>query len=234
MQDPIAKLVGEWLSNVTIYSVIIRLFLSLIMGGLMGYERARRGHTAGLRTYILIAISSTIAALIDSLIGYNIYVISCASIIAIALIGTNSITMSSKNRVKGLTTTVGLFSTAILGISFGAGSYTIGLIGTALVSICLSLLGKLETILKEKSSHMLIHLELVKSEYLVNFTTTIRKLGMTISDIEVNKAYINTSLAVYTISIELNNKNVLMYKKHKDIIDALMSLEYIVYLEELM
>ena len=26
MQDPIAKLVGEWLSNVTIYSVIIRLF----------------------------------------------------------------------------------------------------------------------------------------------------------------------------------------------------------------
>ncbi len=233
MLDPIANLLGDWAREVTIYSILLRLFLALLMGGLMGYERASKGHVAGLRTYILIAIGTSIASMVDSILDLNFYFLSSASIIAIALIGTNSITISSKNRIKGLTTTIGLFSMSILGIAVGSGGYTIGIIGIVLVLVCFSLLGPLETYLKEKSSHMLIHLELAGNKYLANFTTTIRKLGMTISDIEVNTAYRNTSLAVYTISIELKNKNVLTYKKHKDIIEALMSLDYIVYLEEL-
>ncbi len=234
MQDPIAKLIGSWLLNTTIYSIIVRIILSVIIGAIFGYERARRGHVAGLRTYIMIVLSTTIASICDSIIASKFYALSFASIIAISLIGANSITISSKNRIKGLTTTIGLFSVAILGVSLGSGYYTISIIGAVLAMICMALLGKIEVVLKEKSMHMQIHLELTKSMYLANFTTTIRKLGMRISELEIQKAYLNTSLAVYTISIELNNKDVLTYKKHKDIVEALMSLDYVSYVEEIM
>ena len=234
MQDPIAKLAGSWLEDVTIYSVIIRVLIALIIGALMGYERARRGHAAGLRTYIMISLGTTVIAICEAAAYSTAHILSAASLIGIALIGTNSITISSKNRIKGLTTTVGLFIVAILGVATGMGCYTISIVGAILALICMAFLGGLEVELKQKSSHMLLHLELTKSSYLVNFTTTIRKLGMRISELEIHKAYLNTSLAVYTVSIELNNKNVLMYKKHKDIVEALMSLEYVVYAEEIM
>ncbi len=47
--DPFIKLTGlEWLSEINIASIFIRLFLACVFGGVIGIERTTKKHSAGL------------------------------------------------------------------------------------------------------------------------------------------------------------------------------------------
>ena len=55
--DPIVKHFGiEWLSDLNIQTITVRLILAVICGGILGLERALKHHAAGLRTYIIVCI----------------------------------------------------------------------------------------------------------------------------------------------------------------------------------
>ena len=53
--DPIAKLLGNWSSEINIYSMILRLLIVIILTATVGYERSSKRHSAGLRTFVLIS-----------------------------------------------------------------------------------------------------------------------------------------------------------------------------------
>ena len=57
---------------------------------------------------------------------------------------------------------------------------------------------------------------------------------MIIVDIEVNNAYVSSGLAVYTIMITINSKELKKYKTHSEIIQALSTLDYVYHIEEIM
>ena len=78
-----------------------------------------------------------------------------------------------------------------------------------------------------------VHLELKSSFKLQDFVATIRKLGIRIDDIEANPAYLNSGLSVYTVSLTVDSQELKKDKKHSDIIEALRSLDYIYYIEEI-
>ena len=59
--DPIVKLCGDWLSEINVYSIIIRLLFAILFAGIIGVERATKNHAAGFRTYILVCLGATIA-----------------------------------------------------------------------------------------------------------------------------------------------------------------------------
>jgi putative Mg2+ transporter-C (MgtC) family protein len=99
--------------------------------------------------------------------------------------------------------------------------------------LCLSKLPALEFFLKNRSNHFEIHLELKNSLNLQNFVSTIRKLGLKIDAIELNPAYANSGLSVYSIAISISNEELKKYKTHKEIIDALSTLDYIYHIEEI-
>ena len=97
----------------------------------------------------------------------------------------------------------------------------------------LSFFPTIEKYLKDKSNHFEVHLELNSKSDLRYFTTTIRRLGMRIDDIELNPAYINSGLSVYSVSFTISSQELKKYKKHSEIIEALRSLDYISYIEEM-
>ncbi|MBQ4116497.1 MAG: MgtC/SapB family protein [Clostridia bacterium] len=236
--DPIAKLLGDWSIELNVYSATLRILLAFILAGTIGIERARKRHSAGLRTFILVSLASTMAMIIDIYCGINGYfkglvIISAATVIGIAIISSNSLLYSSKNQIKGLTTAVALWSVSFIGLAMGAGFYTVGLVGYLLVFFCLAILPDVEAYLKNRSNHFEIHLELKNKSDLQDFLTTIRKLGLNIDDIEANPAYQNSGLSVYSISITITKENLRKYKSHAAIIEALSSLEYISYICEI-
>lgn len=100
--------------------------------------------------------------------------------------------------------------------------------------LCLSVLPSAERYLKDKSNHFEVHLELKNKSNLQDFITTIRRLGMTIDDIEINPAYINSGLSVYSVSFTITKEELKKYKKHHEIIEALSTLEYVSHIEEMM
>ena len=65
------------------------------------------------------------------------------------------------------------------------------------------------------------------------FIAVIRKLGLKVDDIELNTAYMNTGLFVYSVSLSIDKKKVGQKVKHDDIISAISELEYVNYVEEL-
>ncbi|MBQ8311088.1 MAG: MgtC/SapB family protein [Clostridia bacterium] len=235
--DPIARLLGSWAIELNIYTVILRLILALILSAVLGCERSSKRHAAGLRTFMVVALATTLSMLLDLYLlqsaTMGFYLISAASIIGLAIITVNSILYSSRNQIKGLTTSVGLWACGILGLCIGAGFYTITLAAFAALMCSLSVFPKFERYLKNRSNHFEIHLELKNIAYLKNFVTTIRELGMRIDDIESNAAYQNSGLSVYSIAISISSKELKKYKTHSQIIEALRSLDYIYHIEEM-
>ncbi len=237
MIDPIAKLLGAWALELNIYTVILRLALTLILSAILGCERSSKRHAAGLRTFMVVALSTTVAMILDlylmesDIIGFTL--ISASSMIGLAIITVNSILYSSRNQIKGLTTSVGLWSCGMLGLCIGAGLYTVTLTIFFALMCSLSIFPRFERFLKNRSNHFEVHLELKSISYLQNFVTTIRELGMKIDDIEANTAYHNSGLSVYSIAISISSEELKKYKTHTQIIEALRTLDYIYHIEEM-
>lgn len=235
--DPISALLGEWSSNLDIGSILLRIVTSVLFAAIIGWERSTKRHAAGLRTFMLVSLSATMAMLLDVFLiksyGISFPIISAAFVIGIAIISSNSILYSSKSQIKGLTTAVGLWSVGFTGLLIGAGFYTVAIIAFISMLACLSLFPSLERRFKNKSNHFEIHLELKNKGNLQSFVATIRKLGLRIDDIEVNPAYVNSGLSVYSMALTIQSNELKKYKTHTEIIEALRSIEYIHHVEEM-
>lgn len=237
MIDPISNLLGEWSQTLNAWSVLFRILLAVCISAIIGCERSSKRHSAGLRTFILVSLATTIIMILDIFLMENstidFYLLSCAGIIGVAVISVHSLLVSSKSQIKGLTTAAGLWTCAIIGLTCGAGFYTVTIIAAAILIACLSFFPSLERYLKNRSNHFEIHLELKSSKYLQNFVSTLRRLGLTIDDIEANPAYKASGLSVYTIALSVKSPELKKYKTHTEIIEALRTLDYINHIEEM-
>ena len=120
LSDPIAQLLGPWAAEPGPWCAVFRVALAVLLAAVIGWERSSKRHSAGLRTFMLISLAGCAAALLDqSLLDANIPLLSAAAIIGMAILSCNSILFSSKNQIKGLTTSAALWasSAAILASS---------------------------------------------------------------------------------------------------------------------
>ena len=235
--DPIAAFLGPWSRELNTYSILLRVALVILLASVVGCERSSKRHSAGLRTFVLVSFASTVSMLLDiyliSVFSVRLPVLSAATVIASALVSGNSILFSSRNQIKGLTTSAGLWACSILGFAVGAGLYTATLIVFLFLLCILACFPSIETYLKNRSNHFEIHLELKSIEYLRDFVTVSRRLGLRIDDIESNQAYAGSGLSVYTFTFTICSTELKKYKTHKEIIEALSSLDYIYHIEEM-
>lgn len=235
-RDPIADLLGEWSVSLCVQSVLLRLFVSLCVSAVIGCERSSNRHSAGLRTFILVTFTSCLVMLLDLFVRERfggMFLLSAAAILSTSNIAARTLFFSSRSQIMGLTTSVSLVSCCALGLSIGAGLYSITLAGFAILLFCLSYLPSLEYFLKNRSNHFEIHLELKNSMNLQNFVTTIRRLGLRIDSIELNSAYAHSGLSVYSVAISIMSAELKQYKTHKEIIEALSTLDYVYHIEEI-
>ncbi len=236
-KDWISGLLGQWSGELNLWSVLFRLVLSLVLSAIIGCERSSKRHSAGLRTFILVSLVGTGTMLIDQylMLFYKapLPVLSAAGVIGTATLSSNSVLFSSKSQIKGLTTSVGLWCCGVVGIALGAGMYTVAIGLTLTMLACMSSLPALEKSLKDRSNHFEVHLELKNKSDLPDFVSTVRALGIRIDDIELNPAYLNSGISVFSVSFTIASQELKKYKKHEDIISALRSLEYVYHIEEM-
>ena len=237
IHDPVTGLLGEWSSRLCPGSIALRIALSLLLAAVIGWERSTKRHSAGLRTFMLISLLGTLAALMDVTIfeaaGRGYFLLSAACVIGAAVLSIHSVSYSSRNQIKGLTTAAGLWVSVAVGLSLGFGCYTLALMAFAALMSTLFWFPSLEVALKNRSNHFEIHLELTNSVSLQDFVTVIRKLGMTIDEIEQNPAYLGSGLSVYSIAITVSGEMLKKYKTHAEIIEALKTLDYVRHIEEM-
>lgn len=107
---------------------ITRIAISILLGGIIGIERYLQRHPAGVRTFMLICLGSTLATLV------SIWMcqldpnpakgdpgrIAAQVVTGIGFLGAGLI-IKNRNEISGLTTAAGIFATAAIGIAVGAG-----------------------------------------------------------------------------------------------------------------
>jgi len=136
------------------FSILIRLFLALFLGGLIGLERGLHGRPAGLRTHILVCLGATIVMIIPEMLSVNLNQSAQSAwvqvdpgrmvagiVTGIGFLGAGAI-IRIGDIVRGLTTAATIWFTAALGIVIGSGHYGLAMISTALALIVLLLLDK--------------------------------------------------------------------------------------------
>ena len=134
-------------------TILIRLCVAVIFGGIIGFERERSLHSAGLRTHILVALAAATYTVLTLEIfhlpevmtnGRSDPVHSVEAVTAgIAFLGAGVIFRGSGSP-HGLTTAAGMWLAGAVGMCAGLGYYAIGLFVALLALVVLALLKQLD------------------------------------------------------------------------------------------
>lgn len=139
-------------TEITFSTIVIRLAVSIILGGVLGWEREAKRQHAGLRTHIIICLGSTLLMLISIWIPqtYSDFQngdpgrIAAQVVSGIGFLGAGAI-FRLGGSTRGLTTAATIWAVAAVGLAIGAGMYVGALFGTLLILFVLVFLGKLES-----------------------------------------------------------------------------------------
>jgi len=136
--------------------IIIRLSVSLLLGGIIGAERVWAHKTAGIRTYALVAMGSALFVLISNEMvqayagfsGMNPLMIVSQIVVGVGFIGTGLI-FTKDSKLMGLTTATGLWVSAGIGMASGFGLIKIAIIATILTLFIFIVLWFIENLLRK-------------------------------------------------------------------------------------
>lgn len=112
--------------------LLVRLVLSIILGGIIGFERGGTKHAAGLRTHTILCLgAASVMVVSESLVNkYNIpneiMRMGAQIISGVGFLGAGGIIMS-RGQLHGITTAAGLWTTACVGIAVGSGNYVVSI-----------------------------------------------------------------------------------------------------------
>ncbi len=142
-------------SNMQLLDFFIRLLVSCLCGGIIGFERSKRLKDAGIRTHVIVCCSAALIMLISKYGFVDMITASGAEypgvkgadparvaaqvVSGVSFLGAGAI-FHNKNYTKGLTTAAGIWATAAIGLAVGAGMLKIGLFATLLIMILQTLL----------------------------------------------------------------------------------------------
>ena len=127
------------------FAMFIKLSLSLLIGGIIGFERELRSKSAGFRTLILISMGSTLFTIGSISLGTGASPdrIAASIVTGIGFIGAGVI-FKGDNRINGITTAATIWVTAAIGMCVGIGLYGLAIGACGLVLLVHFLLTRLE------------------------------------------------------------------------------------------
>jgi len=181
----------DGLRGVTLLSAALRLLLAMACGGLIGLERAFKRRPAGFRNHILICMGAAMTTLTSQYLYlymglYTDMARLGAQVVAgIGFIGAGTIMVTSRQRVKGLTTAAGLWASAIVGLALGGGFYEGGLLATVLILTAELLFSRLEYRMLQASPEISLFVEYNGSECLEAVLHLYRELDLKILNMSI-------------------------------------------------
>lgn len=121
---------------------LLRIFVAMICGGMIGFERERRVKSAGLKTHIIVSMGAALMMIVSKYGFWDVLVqdtikldpsrMAASIVSAIGFIGAGII-FTRGFKINGVTTAAGLWTTVGVGMALGAGLYFIGIISTLLI-----------------------------------------------------------------------------------------------------
>lgn len=190
MEEIVEELIGE-----DFFLIVLRLFVALILSGLIGFEREVKNHSAGFRTHILVGVGSCLMMIL-SLFGFSAFMeeygnvqfdparIPSYVISGIGFLGAGTIIVYG-GTIRGLTTAASIWAVAGIGLVVGAGMYSVAILTTLIILVSLIFLNHIEKLLPKSNRSTFIEL-VVEEEFKMRDTIEIlEKHLLVIQNIEI-------------------------------------------------
>lgn len=194
----------QYLRDMNVCSVLVRLGLAMFFGGLMGIERAQKRRPAGMRTYMLVCVGAALAMMIGqyesvmldtqwaeiaALGGSKADVsrIAAQVINGIGFLGAGIIMVTDRREVTGLTTAAGIWTTACLGIAIGAAFYEVLPMAALMIMLTLRGFPLLERMAKQRSKRMRFFVEFTSLSGIGEIIGCLKKMGVNIEQIDLER-----------------------------------------------
>lgn len=223
----------EWLREFNFWTILIRLFTAALLGGMIGLERGRQRRAAGLRTHILVCVGAALTAMVGfyardilGIANSDPLRVSAQVISGIGFLGVGTIMLKGRFQIVGLTTAAGLWVTAAIGLSIGAGFYEGGIIAFLISVFTVMVLNKIERRINEHHSSFGLYVEIGSDKHIKDCITFL-KTTYKAHDVQVT---VPRSGVSGNVGIEVS---LVTSKKEKirldDVIDHLQNCEYVVF-----
>ena len=141
---------------------VIAIVLCVLLTGVVGFEREKRGRSAGLRTHLLVGVGSCVIMII-SIYGFpaafgdrrDVARLAAGVLTGVGFLGAGAI-IHDHGSIKGLTTAGTIWLVMAIGLACGSFNFIIALLVTSVVMIVLTAFRKIETKLSKNSPILLI------------------------------------------------------------------------------
>ncbi len=145
-----------------LFLCFVALLLCVILVGVVGIEREKRGRSAGLRTHLLVGVGSTMLMMI-SIYGFpsvftdhrDVARLAAQVVTGVGFLGAGAI-IHRNSGVKGLTTAGTIWASMAIGIACGSFNFIIAILGTGLIIAVLTVFKKIEVKISKNSPTIVV------------------------------------------------------------------------------
>lgn len=230
----------EYLRDLNLVSILFRILLAIIIGGVLGLERERKNRPAGFRTYILVCLGATLVMMTNQYV-YDFYKLGdpvrmgAQVISGIGFLGAGTIIVTGRNKITGITTAASLWAAACSGLAIGIGFYEGAIICGVVIVFIMSGLQKFDVWTRKHSKYMDLYIEYNSGKgSLGEFLEYAKENQFEMSNIQMSQTEFfhkekgKQRMLSFTVMVVSNAK-----RTHAEMIDILSKAKGIQYIEEL-
>ena len=157
------------LSSLSLLSITVRLLLTTVFAGTLGYERERHRQAAGFRTYIIVADAAALVMMTNLYIG--------------DVFGSTDLVRMPASVITGLA--AGLWAVSIIGTAIGAGFYTGGTVCYAFILLAMNVLRLVDVRIQSRQKTATVYFELRSKLSIGQLVRLAREKDCTLSELEL-------------------------------------------------
>lgn len=230
----------DYLRELNTVSIVFRVVLSILIGGVIGVERGRKHRPAGMRTYILVCLGAALVMMTNQYI-YEKFQASDPSrmgaqvISGIGFLGAGTIILTGKRQIKGLTTAASLWAAACGGLAIGVGFYEGAIFGGLAIIFAVSGLQGLDNWMHKNSRYLELYIEYNEGKNAFSeFLQYAKENNFEVSNIQVSRDeyYTREKGKQRVVSYILTVKSTVK-RSHDEMVNILAQAKGIQYIEEL-
>ena len=134
---------------------MLSMMMSILCGGIIGFEREYRSKSAGFRTIILISLGSTIFTIVSGHGAGSDDRISANILTGIGFIGAGVI-FKDQFSIRGLTTAAVIWTSAAIGMTTGIGYHALAFVFTLITLAVLLMVSRIEKLIGKLQKEIII------------------------------------------------------------------------------
>ena len=200
---------ASWTST----GIWLRLLFSLVVGLVIGIDRAMKRRSAGVKTHVLVCMGSALVMLTSEYLmrtfpdaKADLTRMGAQVISGVGFLGVGTIMITGRNQVRGLTTAACLWICACVGLAAGAGFVEGTIYALILIVVTLKVLTRVDIMVHERANVFSFYLEFNANKSVVGFMDEMRQKNVRISSFDVAKNKIKGEGPSATMTVEVKDK----------------------------